>query len=90
VITKTERLELRITPADKALIRQAAWEAGVSSSRFLTEAAVRSAEEAVARQNRFVVPASQWKEFAGKLDHEPHGPVRFDDAGTVRGLHVGR
>lgn len=65
---KDERFHLRIGSADKALIRYAARAAGVSASRFILEAGVRAAEEAVARQNRFVVPRAQWEEFVAALD----------------------
>ena len=65
---KEEHFHLRVDAADKALVRCAAREAGVSASRFMLEAAVRAAEEAVARQNRFVVPAVRWVEFVEALD----------------------
>jgi len=65
---KEEQFHLRVDARDKALVRCAAREAGVSASRFILEVAVRAAEEAVARQNRFVVPAAQWAEFVEALD----------------------
>lgn len=65
---KDEHFHLRVDAVDKALVRCAAREAGVSASRFILDVAVRAAEDAVARQNRFVVPASQWDEFVKALD----------------------
>lgn len=72
---KDEHFHVRVDAADKALVRCAAREAGVSASRFILTAAVRAAEEAVARQNRFVVPASQWAEFVAALDEAGACPV---------------
>jgi uncharacterized protein (DUF1778 family) len=65
---KEEHFHLRVDAADKALVRCAAREAGVSASRFILDVAVPAAEDAVARQNRFVVPAAQWAEFVAALD----------------------
>ena len=87
MVTRTERFWIRVSPADKALVQQAAREAGVSASRFVVEAVVRHAEETVSRQNRFVVPAPQWVEFVAALDRAPHDSRARAVAG--RG-HVGR
>lgn len=65
---KEEQFHLRVDATDKALVRCAAKEAGVSASRFILDVAVQAAEEAVARQNRFVVPAARWVEFVEALD----------------------
>jgi uncharacterized protein (DUF1778 family) len=65
---KAHRFNLRLTSAEKALVEHAAHASCVSASRFMVQAAVRAAEEAIARQNRFVLPAVQWAEFAAKLD----------------------
>jgi uncharacterized protein (DUF1778 family) len=73
---RIEEVHLRIRATDKALIRHAARAEGTSTSRFLVEAAVQCAEELVARQNRFVVPAGQWTEFTKTLAAGP----------SVRGL----
>jgi uncharacterized protein (DUF1778 family) len=73
---KDQQFHLRVDAADKALVRYAARAAGVSASRFMVEAAVQMAEETVARQNRFVVPAAQWAEFAAALDGAGMPPDR--------------
>jgi len=65
---KDEHFHLRVDATDKALVRCAAKEAGMSASRFILEVAVQAAEEAVARQNRFVVPAARWVELVEALD----------------------
>jgi uncharacterized protein (DUF1778 family) len=75
-MVKEEHFHLRVDAAEKALVRCAAREAGVSASRFMREAAVRAAEEAVARQNRFVVPLAQWADFAAALDGDDPDPRR--------------
>ncbi len=65
---RADRFNLRLTAAEKTLIAHAARASGVSASHFIVQAAVRAAEDAVARQNRFVLPAGQWAEFAAMLD----------------------
>jgi len=73
---KEEHFHLRVDAVDKALLRCAAREAGVSASRFILEVAVEGAEGAIARQNRFVVPAAQWAEFVEALDGAGDDPYR--------------
>jgi len=84
---KQHRFNLRLTSAQKALVEYAARVSGVSASVFMLEAAVRSAEDVVARQNRFVLPAGQWAEFVARLD-QPARPIRetkaLKDVGAKR------
>lgn len=70
---KEQHLHLRVGSAEKALVRCAAREAGISASRFVLEAAVAAAEEAVSRQNRFVVPREQWADFVAALNEAGAG-----------------
>ena len=66
--TKAERLNIRTTTAEKALVEQAARASHVTSSQFVLQAALRSAEEVLADQTRFTLPPEKWAEFVALLD----------------------
>jgi len=65
---KTSRLNLRVAPADDALLRQAAELLGESISEFLVESARERAERLVADRTRFVLADEQWSAFCAALD----------------------
>jgi len=66
--TKTSRLNIRVAPADDALLRQAAELLGESMSEFLVESARERAERLVADRTRFVLADEQWSAFCAALD----------------------
>ena len=66
--TKTERLNIRASEAEKALLEQAAGASHQGVSQFMLQAALRSAEEVLADQTRFVLPSDRWGEFVALLD----------------------
>lgn len=66
--TKTSRLNLRVAPADDALLRQAAELLGETMSEFLVESARERAERLVADRTRFVLADEQWCAFCAALD----------------------
>jgi uncharacterized protein (DUF1778 family) len=70
---KGERFNVRVSGAEKALVEQAARATRVTSSRFILESALRSAEEVVAAQTRFVLAPEQWTEFVAALDRPAKG-----------------
>lgn len=65
---KSSRLNLRVAPADDALLRQAATLAGVSVSEFLVESARVRAEMLLADRTHFVLDDERWKAFCDSLD----------------------
>ena len=65
---KSDRFSIRATPREKALIAHAAEVSRMSTSQFVMQAAVRSAEEAIADQNRLVLSAEKWDAFVQALD----------------------
>jgi uncharacterized protein (DUF1778 family) len=65
---KVERLNIRATAEEKQLIERAAGAARTSSSRFVLDAALRSAEEVLAEHTRFVLPHDRWAELVALLD----------------------
>jgi uncharacterized protein (DUF1778 family) len=66
--TKRERLSIRTTAAEKALVEQAASIERVTASHFVMQAALRSAEEVLVDQTRFVLSSDKWAAFVGALD----------------------
>jgi uncharacterized protein (DUF1778 family) len=65
---KTGRFNVRVTMEEKTLVEQAARASRVTSSQFILQAALRSAEQVVADQMRFVLPSERWAEFTAMLD----------------------
>lgn len=66
--TKTARVNLRVAPADDALLRQAADLLGETLSEFLIESGRERAERLVADRTRFVLDDAAWTAFNDALD----------------------
>lgn len=66
--TKTARVNLRVAPADDALLRQAAELLGETLSEFLVESGRERAERLVADRTRFVLDEAAWTAFSKALD----------------------
>jgi uncharacterized protein (DUF1778 family) len=65
---KDRRLNIRASRAEKAVVEQAASLTHTGVSQFMLQAALRSAEEVLADQTRFVLPADKWAEFVAVLE----------------------
>jgi uncharacterized protein (DUF1778 family) len=65
---KDQRLNIRASQAEKAVVEEAASVRHMGVSQFMLQAALRSAEEVLADQSRFVVPAGKWRDFLALLD----------------------
>jgi uncharacterized protein (DUF1778 family) len=68
VQTEGERLNLRIAPAVKTLIRRAAKLRKYSLTEFVVRSSQDAAEDVLAEQTRFVLPNAQWLAFNAALD----------------------
>ena len=66
--TKTTRRNLRVSPTDDVLFRQAAAEVGESVSTFLVESGRTRAEMILADRTQFVLDPDAWDEFTAALD----------------------
>ena len=66
--SKTERLNLRVSPTDGELFRQAAELSGQSLSDYLVESGRERAERALADRTRFVLDEAQWRAFTAGLE----------------------
>lgn len=91
VTTRTEKLDLRLTPAAKQMLQTAAAATARSVSEFVLESALARAEETLPDRQRFGLDAERWAVFQAALDAPPRPlprlaellrePSVFDPAG---------
>ncbi|HVT79631.1 MAG TPA: DUF1778 domain-containing protein [Phycisphaerae bacterium] len=67
-VTRSEKLDLRLTPAAKKSLQAAAAASNRSVSEFVLESALSRADEALADRQTFRVNGERWKEFLAALD----------------------
>lgn len=72
--TKDERLEMRLSSDDRALIEDAASRTHENVSDFTRSAAVQRAEHVLARSNVTLMPAEQFDELLASLDEPDEAP----------------
>ena len=70
-ITRSEKLDLRLTPTAKQTLQKAAAAVQRSVSDFVLESALARAEETLADRRHFGLNAEQWEAFMLALDAEP-------------------
>ncbi len=76
---KTERLNLRLTPAQDAVLRRAAEARGESASDYVLRHAVEAAEMDLADRRVFVVDDGAWDELQALVSAPPDTPVRMSE-----------
>ena len=81
---RTDRLEARLTPAERREIEQAALLASESLSSFVVTAAVQRAEAIVAERTSTTVPAAYFDRLLGSLDEPDRAPGLTRAARLVR------
>ena len=67
---KEDRLELRLEPADRRLLDEAAAAAAMSTSAFVLTHATEAAREVLADRTTCVLPADRWVAFVGLLERD--------------------
>jgi uncharacterized protein (DUF1778 family) len=65
---RSDRFNIRTTPDEKALVSLAASITRMTTTQFVRQAAMRSAEEVLADQTRFVLSPDKWNAFVEALD----------------------
>jgi uncharacterized protein (DUF1778 family) len=68
---RTEKLDLRLTPAAKQALMAAAQADRRSVSEFVLDSALSRAEETLAQRQHFGLDAAKWTEFLGALESAP-------------------
>jgi uncharacterized protein (DUF1778 family) len=76
--TRSEKLDLRLTPAAKQMLYSAAAAMQRSVSDFVLESALARAEETLADRRHFGLNAESWEAFMTALDVPPRRPARLD------------
>ena len=71
--TRSEKLDLRLTPEAKRVLNAAAQASRRSVSEFVLESALDRAQEALPDRQHFGLDAARWKAFLAALDAAPCG-----------------
>lgn len=74
---KSERIEVRTTPAMKALLQQAATFSHKNVTEFLLEAGICAAEEALVNRRLFRLDDAKWQAFHDVLDRPVQSKPRL-------------
>jgi uncharacterized protein (DUF1778 family) len=75
--SKTQRVDLRISPAAKQMIQAAAQAQGKTVSEFLLDSGLASAAETLADRRLFILDDAQWAEFEAALNAAPRARPRL-------------
>lgn len=67
---KVDRLELRLEPADRRLLDEAAAATAMSTSAFVLSHATEAAREVLADRTTFVLPDDRWDAFVELLERD--------------------
>ncbi len=75
---RSEKLDLRLTPAAKRTLAAAANDTRRSVSDFILESALSRAEETLADRRLFGLDAERWEAFMAALDAPPRPLPRLE------------
>ncbi len=75
---RTTKLDIRLSPDDKARLSAAADARHQSVSQFVVESALGRADETLADRQRFTLDAEQWTAFMAALDAPPREMPRLE------------
>jgi len=75
--TKSERIEVRATRSQKALLQRAAGAAHKTVAGFLLEAGMSAAEQALLDRRLFRLEEAQWRAFQEALERPAVGKPRL-------------
>ena len=77
-ITRSEKLDLRLTRQAKRTLQAAAATSRCSVSEFVLQSALARADEALADRRTFSLNNAQWKAFLAALDAPPRPLPRLE------------
>jgi uncharacterized protein (DUF1778 family) len=66
--SKSERIEVRLTPSTKRILQEAAAVTHTDLSDFVLQSSLAEAEIALSRRTRFVLDTEKWDKFVEILD----------------------
>jgi uncharacterized protein (DUF1778 family) len=70
-VSKTERIDVRVSPTAKNTLQMAATQVNKSVSQFLLDAALTAAAETLEDRRSFVLDKRRWDAFVKILDRPP-------------------
>jgi uncharacterized protein (DUF1778 family) len=70
-VSKTERIDVRVSPTAKNTLQMAATEVNKTVSQFLLDAAMTAAAETLEDRRSFVLDRKRWNEFQKILNRPP-------------------
>lgn len=70
-LQKEQRLSIRASEPEKALLRKAAQARHMNTSQFVLQASLDAAQTVIADQTEFRLPPEQWEAFRQHLDAPP-------------------
>lgn len=70
-VSKTERIDVRVTPAVKDTLQMAASELNKTVSQFVLDAGLTAAAETLEDRRSFVLDKQRWNAFLKILDRPP-------------------
>lgn len=76
--SRSEKLDIRITPEAKQILQQAAKQRHTTISQFVLESALDSAGSVLAERSRLILNAEQWEAFMVALDAPPRRHPRME------------
>lgn len=79
---KDQRLNIRVSQAEKAVVEEAASLTHMGVSQFMLQAALQAAEEVLADQSRFVLPADRRHDFVRLLERPARVVPALADAAS--------
>ncbi|MDB5533818.1 MAG: hypothetical protein JWO28_2133 [Hyphomicrobiales bacterium] len=74
---RTEKVDIRLTPSAKRLLRSAAKASGKNVSNFVLESAISKADEILADRRIITLSAKDWQAFHAALDAPPRPTPRL-------------
>src|SRR4051794_652073 len=86
---KATKVQLRLRPVEKAVIARAAELRRTTLSQFMLENAYQAAQQVLADQVQFVLPAERWKAFCQALDAPPRDIPALRRLLTEKGVFDG-
>jgi uncharacterized protein (DUF1778 family) len=69
--SRSERVDLRMTPSAKAVLQRAAAAANKTLTEFLLDSGLHAAHDTLADRRTFILDERQWDAFTAALDAPP-------------------
>ena len=75
---RSDKLDIRISPAAKRILQEAAQARHTTISQFVIDSALGAAQEILADQARIGLDAATWEQFLTSLDAPPQHHARME------------